>query len=47
MPPSPVLTPDPHSTQTLTEKGKLFMQFLHVGRLHVGQDRVNPFVLHK
>jgi hypothetical protein len=36
-----------HSKQALSENGKSFIQFLHVGLLHVGQGFVRVFMLHK
>ena len=47
VPPSPVLILAAHSKQALSEKGKSFIQFLHVGLLHVGQGFVRVFMLHK
>jgi hypothetical protein len=47
MPPSPALTFDAHSTQMSSEKGKLFVQFLHTGLPQLGQSLVVVCELHK
>jgi hypothetical protein len=47
IPASLVLTPDAHSKQTLLEKGKVFMQSLHVGLPHAGHGFVSFSVLHR